>query len=348
MKSSKYWEQRALAREDQAARTANKTLQSKVYASYNRASEQITQDVQKIFDRYMVDGKLTSAEARQLLSRRESEKVLNALKSKLDSISDPDVKREALNRLHAQAYAARISRLEAVRENIHTQMAKVADTEIAATKSVLDKTYRDTYYRSIYDTQQGTNLAYDFAQLPQRAIDVIVNENWSGAHFSKRIWGNTQFLADEAFKTVSSGIMSGMSIHRMSKQLSKQLDEVMLKGKYAATRLVRTETNRAYNEAEKAAYKEDEIEKYRYLATLDSRTCSVCGALDGQVFQLEDAVTGLNYPPLHPNDRCTTVAFFDDEALDNLKRRAKDPETGETKVLADYVSYSEWFEANKT
>ena len=42
------------------------------------------------------------------------------------------------------------------------------------------------------------------------------------------------------------------------------------------------------------------IDKYEFLATLDSRTCSVCGKLDGKVFKLTEAKVGVNYPPLHP------------------------------------------------
>lgn len=33
---------------------------------------------------------------------------------------------------------------------------------------------------------------------------------------------------------------------------------------------------------------------------------------------------GTNYPPMHPNDRCTTVAEFEDEVLEGLQRRARD------------------------
>ena len=40
------------------------------------------------------------------------------------------------------------------------------------------------------------------------------------------------------------------------------------------------------------------IKKYEFLATLDSRTCSVCGKLDGKVFELSEAKVGINYPPL--------------------------------------------------
>jgi len=342
MKSAEYWEKRALDRESRANKAADAVLHKKIYNSYDRAATQITQDVNKIFTRYMVDGKLSENEAKALLSSTESEDVLKQLKDELESITDPEVKQKALNRLHAQAYAARITRLEAVRERVYTEMAKVSDDQISKTKSLLGETVEETYYRSIFDIQQGTGMEFDFADLPKKSIDSVINENWSGKHFSKRVWSDTQLLADEAYKTISTGLMSGLSIRRMA----DQLDDTMLSGKYAATRLVRTETNRSYNAAEKLAYEETEIDEYRYLATLDSRTCEVCGALDSKVYPVKSAKEGLNYPPMHPNDRCTTVANFGDETLDNLKRRARDPETGETKLLNDNISFTEWKKKN--
>lgn len=82
-------------------------------------------------------------------------------------------------------------------------------------------------------------------------------------------------------------------------------------------RLIRTETNRVHNAAEKAAYEEEGITEYRFLATLDGRTCDVCGALDGKTFPVSEAKEGINYPPLHPNDRCTTTAVIEDKTEPN-------------------------------
>ena len=49
-----------------------------------------------------------------------------------------------------------------------------------------------------------------------------------------------------------------------------------------------------------AAYKEDGVEKYQILATLDSRTSEVCRDEDGEIYEIDKAVTGVNYPPYHP------------------------------------------------
>lgn len=344
MKSSDYWEKRALAREAQARRIANQELVKDILPAYDRAAKQITDDVRQIFERYAKDGELTEAEARKLLNVRETEEILNKLREELKEIKDPQLRRKALNRLNAPAYAARISRLEALREQIYAGMAKVSDKEIETTGKVISQSYEHTYYRSIFDAQVGTGFAFSFTQLPQQAIQTVLGEAWSGAHYSRRVWRSTQMLAQEAEKVITSGIISGASIPRMA----KQIDDVMQDGKYAATRLIRTEANRAYNAAELHSYEETEVEKYAFLATLDSRTCVVCGGLDGKVFPVKEAKEGINYPPMHPNDRCTTVAYFDELGLEGLRWRARDPETGAVKIVPADLSWEEWKAGNYT
>ena len=323
MKSADYWKKRALAREAQSRKIANRELVKDILPAYDRAAKQITENVRQIFERYAKDGELTEAEARKLLNVQETEEILNKLREELKEIKDPQLRRKALNRLNAPAYAARISRLEALREQIYAEMAKVSDKEIETTGKVISKSYERTYYRSIFDTQVGTGFAFSFTQLPQQAIKTVLGEAWIGAHFSRRVWHNTQMLAQEAEKVITSGIISGASVPRMA----KQIEDAMQTGKYAATRLIRTEANRAYNAAELDSCKELGIEKYVYLAALDKKTCVVCGRLDHKTFPIEEAKEGVNLPPMHPNDRCSIAAHFDNKNMEGLKRRAKDPVT---------------------
>lgn len=120
----------------------------------------------------------------------------------------------------------------------------------------------------------------------------------------------------------------------------------MQSGMYSSMRLIRTETNRVHNAAEKAAYEEEGITEYRFLATLDGRTCDVCGALDGKTFPVSEAKEGINYPPLHPNDRCTTTAVIEGQNRAELKRRALDLETGKTVLIPAETTYEEWLADN--
>jgi SPP1 gp7 family putative phage head morphogenesis protein len=73
--------------------------------------------------------------------------------------------------------------------------------------------------------------------------------------------------------------------------------------------LVRTSINQVANSASMAVYEanQDISKKYRYIATLDSRTSSICRALDNQEFPYGKGPT----PPQHFGCRSTIVAVID-------------------------------------
>ena len=98
----------------------------------------------------------------------------------------------------------------------------------------------------------------------------------------------------------------------------------MKTGLSVAKTLVRTEVTNTLNQATKLGYKESGVVKqYQYLATLDDRTSEICEALDGEVFDVDKSVTGLNYPPKHVNCRSTTIPYFDTTSK-GLTRIARD------------------------
>ena len=117
--------------------------------------------------------------------------------------------------------------------------------------------------------------------------------------------------------------------------MSKELSAKMGQSYKAAERLIRTETSHFHGEADKAAYEAAGIEEYEYVATLDARTCAVCGALDGKHFRVEDAQAGVNYPPMHPNDRCTTVEYDPNDAMDWYNSG---------KPMPKNMTYEEWYQ----
>lgn len=124
--------------------------------------------------------------------------------------------------------------------------------------------------------------------------------------------------------------------------MCKDLSEYMNVGMFNETTLVRTEVNHFANEATALAYKECDIDKYQFSATLDIKTCDRCARLDNKVFELKDKKEGVNYPPIHPNDRCTTTPYIGEEEIAGLKRRARDPKTGKTYLVDANMSYEEW------
>ena len=82
------------------------------------------------------------------------------------------------------------------------------------------------------------------------------------------------------------------------------------------------------------------MEKYKILATLDSKTCGICGELDGKIYPVAEAVTGKNMPPFHPFCRCTDVPYYPDTPTDG-KRAARDVE-GNSIEVPESMTYAEW------
>jgi hypothetical protein len=96
-----------------------------------------------------------------------------------------------------------------------------------------------------------------------------------------------------------------------------------------------------HNDATLRGYKATGVEWYTWLGTLDARTCELCGALDGQHFKLDDAVTGKTLPPRHPCCRCTTIVYYPGESTGGT-RAARDPETGRSYKVPDGTIYKQW------
>jgi uncharacterized protein with gpF-like domain len=89
------------------------------------------------------------------------------------------------------------------------------------------------------------------------------------------------------------------------------------------------------------AYNECGIEKYEYMATLDSRTSAKCSGLDGKIFDLKDKEVGVNYPPAHPHCRSSVACVIDGLVRENLTRAARDA-NGKSVYVPRDMKYNSW------
>lgn len=82
-----------------------------------------------------------------------------------------------------------------------------------------------------------------------------------------------------------------------------------------AETITRTAVNYVANRAHMATYEanSDVVARVRYVATLEGRTCEVCGSYDGDEWELGSAE--IQTPPLHPNCRCVLAPVVDWEGL---------------------------------
>ena len=152
----------------------------------------------------------------------------------------------------------------------------------------------------------------------------------NGQVVSKAFRGIATSQAEQFSQVVRNGLLTGETTPSIAKRLIGSLqfgEEAKTVGQIAAAggqltqvadnqiiALVRTSINQVANAASQQVYEgnQDITKKYRYIATLDTRTSAICRALDGREFEYGKGPM----PPQHFNCRSTTVPVIDYKALD--------------------------------
>lgn len=168
-----------------------------------------------------------------------------------------------------------------------------------------------SYYKTIYDLQQGTGLNLSFSKLNFKDVNKIANYNWSKVKFSTRALYNNNVLADEVVDIIGGALLSGQSFDKTKKQMKERFDVE----NYKLERLIRTESNYFHNESMAVACEDIGFKKYKFSATLDERTSKICRELDGKIFNFKDRKVGENCPTMHPNCRSTIVPYINPDEL---------------------------------
>ena len=329
-----YWQRVNLQAEIDAQNQAASSIR-RVLRYYKKAFSDIESDIADIFGSMANHAELTMEQAKEMI--RISKKYdIRELRELLKHTKEPETRAAIEQLINAQAYGARIHRLEAVRANLYIHLAKAAKREIEDIRGLFGDVFKDGYYSTVYHTAKEANIGVDFSLIPERAVEQAMNAPWHGKSFSARVWEHTDEVAGRAQKIVVSGLQKGTSTARMARELS----EAMHTSEFYADRLIRTQTNHFLNLGTLKGYEETDVETYTYLATLDGRTCERCWPLDGKVFLVTEATEGVNYPTMHPFCRCTTTPG----SRRANTRIARDPESGESYKVDGGTDFETWYQ----
>jgi len=151
----------------------------------------------------------------------------------------------------------------------------------------------------------------------------------NGEVVSKAFRGLAESQAQRFNAIVRTGVLTGEPIPQIARRMVGNLDfgqlaktakqqalaggELTRLADHQVLTIVRTSVLQVNNAASQQVYEanQDVTKKYRYLATLDSRTSAICRSLDGKVFEYGKGPT----PPVHFNCRSTTIPIVDYKAL---------------------------------
>lgn len=339
MKSDVYWKQRQVQDAFNVFQKAEDTADqiSKVYL---KASRYLSLEADEIFERYQTKHGLSEAEAKRLINSLQDKTSLDELLQKLRNGDKDQSKKDLLSQLEAPAYQARLERLRQIQNQLDLIMRNVYQQEKMISTDFYTDLASESYYRSIYNTQQRADAGFSFSHVSAKTINRVINSRWSSKNYSERIWGNTQALAQDLKEELLINLITGRTNRDAAGIISYKFGQ----GASNARRLVRTESNYVSTEMNFKAYDESGIEEYQYLATLDLKTSLVCRNLDGNTYPVKERLIGKNCPPMHPWCRSTTISVIDRTLIDKMQRSAIDPATGKRIKVPRSMTYQQWYD----
>lgn len=161
----------------------------------------------------------------------------------------------------------------------------------------------------------GTSIAKTFRGLAERNAEHFATVVQDGLLTGE----TTQQLARRLVGNLDFGDIGPLSV----KQLAQSGGELTKLANHQVMTLTRTSINQVANTASQQVYRanSDLTSKYRYVATLDSRTSPICRELDGKEF-----IYGKGPEPAqHFNCRSTTVAVIDYDKIQEKHPNVKPP-----------------------
>ena len=333
MHSKEYWALRAIEREQEAYLRGGQ-LSARMFKEYQAAARSIRREVNDFYMRYAGKQGLTYEQAVHTLNRPEAQEwkaSLDAYVKKIAAAPDARVKARLTAELDALSYNSSITRLEALNGQIDLILNDLYDKGVRQMTAEFGDGFTQSYYKKCFDLQSRAGYINEIAKITPHMVENIISYPWSGAMFSDRLWKNKQALLFNVREITTQGVIQGQSIASMSKKLADKLGQSYR----SAERLIMTETSHFHAVADIKAYEAAGIKEYEFMATLNEKTCPTCGALDGQVFKVEDAQPGININPMHPNCFCSNVAYDPEDAADWLNSGLEMPEN---------MKYKEWYD----
>lgn len=326
-----YWRKRAIELAEKQ-KQEDDDLCLRFHREYERILHELDKEISIFYARYAANESVSMADARRLL--RDAE--LEDFRMSLDEFRDKALAGGFDKELEEVYLRSRISRLQALQTQVELRMMELFSSQRDVLRDHLQERYTDTYYRTVYAVSQQVDVASTFARIDPQTIERILAVPWVGSEFSSRIWADKDKLTRELMQTLSRGFVRGDSLGRMTKEFAQRMGV----SESRAAVLIHTESAHIAAEATERGYRETGVKSYRFEAALDLKTCSVCGALDQREFPLAEHETGINYPPLHPRCRCTTVPVTAFEI--GSRRAARNPATGKTEYVEKKLTYEEW------
>lgn len=296
---------------------------------YDETAFEVENRINAMYQKYAEDNKLTSAQANKMLTGKEYSVWRKSIEGYIEDLTGNAANSKTALELNTLAMKSRISREEQLLSEIYRQMAKLAEDTSTDLEGLLSDITQTNYLRSCYNLQVGMAVGFNIPRISKAVLTSLLEYPWAKKNFSKAVWDDVDTLCATARRAITRGFVAGSSVSK----ITKEINDVMGKGRYVTERLVRTECKYFANQGEIISYKENGITQYVFMGGTEGSIACDCGFYNNKIIDVEKARAGENFPPLHPNCLCTVRAYFKNSIFDDNK---------DAVPLDDKIGFEDW------
>lgn len=339
-KSVEYWRKRYNLLEERLYSQYAYNNTKEIKKIFNNSLANINKEIAVWLQRFAENNNITYAEATRLIGTKELEELGWSVDEYVEKGVDNKYTQLWDTQLENASAKFHISRLEALKLQVINICENMFNDTDGVIKNALKCIYTEGYYGTAYEVSKGLNIGVNIAKINENLLNKIIHKPWSddGVEFSERIWGKYRpTLVNRLHKDLTDCVIRGINPQTLAIDYAKEFKV----SENAATNLLMTEYSQFVALSNTDCLNDLGVEEYEIIETLDGNTCGKCQKMDKKHFKMNQCEIGINAPPFHNRCRGTKCPYFDDEFTTNIKRVARDPETGKT-VHIDDMSYSEW------
>ncbi|MGE7114842.1 minor capsid protein [Lysinibacillus sp. NPDC047702] len=335
VKSRDYWRRRFEMLE-QAQHEKNASYYKDLEKAYIQTMQEIEKDIARWYQRFAKKNEISLDEAKQLLKSDELREFRWTVDEYIDYGKKNAINQKWMKQLENASSRVHISRLESLQLQLQQHVEKLYGGQIDGFERLMKEAYQKQYYHTAFEVQKAFEIGFTLQALDETKLTKVISKPWTadGQTFSQKIWRDRNLLLDTLHTELIQSMARGEAPDRMISSIARKMNT----SRSNAARLVMTESAFFSASAQKDAFGELDVEKYEIIATLDSRTSSICQSMDGKVFKLADFVPGVTANPFHPNCRTTTAPYFEDDYSQRIAR-GRD---GKVYYIDSKIKYPEW------
>ena len=333
--AEEYWAERFIELQESQLKNAEQVA-SDMDKAYRQAINTVERDINTWYARFAANNEIDLAEAQKLLTAGQLEEFKWTVEDYIKYGRKNALDQAYMKQLENASARVHVRRLDAIKLQLQHQVEALHAKRYQDLETLSTDLYTERYYRAMYNTQLGFNLGWNIDKLNRDAINTIIRKPWApdGLDFSKRIWRDRSRMVNILHNDLTQSIILGQG----PKQVIDKMANTFNVSKNTAGRLVMTESAFFASAGQKQAFADLDVEKYKYVATLDLKTSDICQEMDGQVFEINAYQVGVTAPPLHAWCRSTTAPFFED----NYGERIARGEDGKTYYVPNDMKYEDW------